>query len=341
MSTVKASLQMKDQIDGDLSGDDPELLCQRMKSTIRTHQVGVLCGRPELVTASLSLEDFSMGDEAMTDANFEQQCKDVRERVLARRPKATCKDWICKLCDTHNRVWREVCFNQDCQSSKAESGKAVAAVRLVTKQTVDHMQAAEGQQGAEQEEAEGLICLRSPTGAEGTSRLADCMPTSSSSAVKAKAARCKSCHKPWASCLCRHALMHENLVMHMSAQEKQTMTSLLEISSRGTTRTTAMMTETEEQTVSEKSTVPDLLYSNSDSSRCGMSDVGMTPDSMCVAGDTTASDDYKLRCFRIPMRLSDQRMRRIPKLFLPLRTCGRQQKSEKRLRAKKMDRSSQ
>ena len=32
--------------------------------------------------ANLGLEDLSMGDEAMTDEMFEQQCIDERERVL-------------------------------------------------------------------------------------------------------------------------------------------------------------------------------------------------------------------------------------------------------------------
>ena len=166
-----------------------------------------------------------------------------------------------------NREWCVVCFNSDCQSSKAESSKAAAAVRPVTKQTVTCRLPKDGQEPRKKKQK---VQLRSPKGAEGTNRLADCIPTSSSSAVKAKAAQCKSCHKLRASCLCRHALTHENRVMHMSAQEKQTMTSLLETSSRGTTRTTVMMNETEEQTVSEKPTVPDLLYSDSDSSRCGM-----------------------------------------------------------------------
>ena len=185
------------------------------------------------------------------------------------------KDWTCKHCDTRNRPWRTTCFNSDCQSGKAESStKAVTAVQ----QTVTCTLPRDTQELRQKKQKVGF---KSPTGAGGTSRSADYMPTSSSYAVKAKAARCRSCHKPWASCLCKHALTHDNLLMHVSAQEKEKVctkgTSLLQTSSTGSTRTTQMMSEseTEEQTVREQPTVPELLYSDSESSKCGMSDVSI------------------------------------------------------------------
>ena len=52
--------------------------------------------------------------------------------------------------------------------------------------------------------------------------------------------------------------------------------------------------EMEEQTVSEQQAVPELLYSDSESSMCGTSEVGVTPDDVQCAGDTAASDDYEL-----------------------------------------------
>ena len=77
-----------------------------------------------------------------------------------------------------------------------------------------------------------------------------------STTMKAKASRCKSCHKPWAACLCKHALTHENLLSHVSAQEREQVTFQMQARSTGTTRATVILSETDETTVSKQPTVP-------------------------------------------------------------------------------------
>ena len=54
-------------------------LKRRKQNTIRTSQ-GL--GFVQPAGADIGLEDFSMGDEAMTDEMFQQQCRDEREQVL-------------------------------------------------------------------------------------------------------------------------------------------------------------------------------------------------------------------------------------------------------------------
>ena len=61
-----------------------------------------------------------------------------------------------------------------------------------------------------------------------------------------------------------------------------------------TTATTVMMSETKASTVSEQPTVPELLYSDSDSSQCSMPDVGMASDVLSNAGHKATPEEHEL-----------------------------------------------
>ena len=194
-------------------------------------------------------------------------------------------DWQCTQCDSLNRHYRDECYKLSCQASKIGNSKTVAVLKT-KKQTVKFVSDDEPRRKKHKAGAQ------SPTGAKSTSRQPDSMQTTSLGHAKGKASRCKACHKTWVGCLCKHVLTHDNLLKHVSGQEENETFRIRTLSR--TTATTAMMSEKNTSTVSEQPTVPELLYSDSDSSQCSMSKVDVASDVLSNAGDKATPEGHEL-----------------------------------------------